>query len=59
MSSGSNIEKENTLLLFSTTEDSTSLFEVQDFDAEYLFSPRQKKKNPLKSVKIGINLKNR
>jgi hypothetical protein len=58
MSSGSNIEKENTLLPFSANEDRASLFEDQDFDTEYLFSPRQKKKNPLKSVKIGIDLKN-
>jgi hypothetical protein len=58
MSSGSHIEKENILLEFSTTEDPASLFEDQDFDREYLFSPRQKKKNPQKSFKKGIDLKN-
>jgi hypothetical protein len=51
MSSGSNIEKENILLEFSTTEGRASLFEDQDFDREYLFSPRQKKKNPQNSLK--------
>jgi hypothetical protein len=57
MSSGSNTEKENILLEFSATEDRANLFEDQDFDREYLFSPRQKKKNSQKSVKKGIDLK--
>ena len=56
MFSGSNIEKENKLLEFSTTEERASL--IEDFDRELLFSPRQKKKNPQKSVKKGIDLKN-
>ena len=56
MFSGSNIEKENKLLEFSTTEERASL--IKDFDRELLFSPRQKKKNPQKSVKKGIDLKN-
>jgi hypothetical protein len=56
MFSGSNIEKENILLEFSTTEERASLIEV--FDRELLFSPRQKKKIPQKSVKKGIDLKN-
>ncbi len=43
---------------FSTTEECASLIEDQDFDREYLFSPRQKKKNPKKSFKKGIDLKN-
>jgi hypothetical protein len=58
MSSGSNIEKENILLEFSTTDDRASLFEDQNLDREYLFSPRQKKKNPKKSFKKRIDLKN-
>jgi hypothetical protein len=58
MSSGSNIEKENILLEFSTTDDRASLFEDQDFDREYLFSPRKKKKNPQKRFKKEIDLKN-
>ena len=41
---------------FSTTEERASL--IKDFDRELLFSPRQKKKNPQKSVKKGIDLKN-
>jgi hypothetical protein len=56
MFSGSNIEKENKLLEFSTTEERASL--IEDFDRELLFSPRQKKKIPQKSVKKGIDLKN-
>jgi hypothetical protein len=58
MSSGSNIEKENILLEFSTTKDRASLFEDQDFDREYLFSLRQKNKNPKKCFKKRIDLKN-
>ena len=58
MFSGSNIEKENILLEFSTTDNRASLFEDKDFDREYLFSPKQKKKNPMKSAKKGIYLKN-
>jgi hypothetical protein len=53
-SSGSNIEKENILLEFSTTEDGASLFEDQDFDREYLFSPRQNK-NCLGSFQVLWN----
>jgi hypothetical protein len=34
------------------------LIEDKDFDREYLFSPRQKKKNFQKSVKKEIDLKN-
>ena len=58
MFSGSKIEKENILLEFSTTEERASLIEDQDSDREYLFSPRQKKKNPKKSFKKRIDLKN-
>jgi hypothetical protein len=56
MFSGSNIEKKNILLEFSTTEDRASL--IEDFDRELLFSPRQKKKNTKKRFKKGIDLKN-
>ena len=56
MFSGSNIEKENKLLEFSTTEERASL--IEDFDRELLFSPRQKKKNTKKRFKKGIDLKN-
>jgi len=49
MFSGSNIEKKNILLEFSTTEDRASL--IEDFDRELLFSPRQKKKNPKRVLK--------
>ncbi len=56
MFSGSNIEKENKLLEFSTTEERASL--INDFDRDLRFSPRQKKKNSQKSVKQGIDLKN-
>ncbi len=58
MFSGSNIEKENILLEFLTNKERASLIEDQDSDREYLFSSRQKKKNPQKSFKKGIDLKN-
>jgi hypothetical protein len=57
MFSGSNIEKENVLLEFSATREHASLIENEGFDRELLFSPKQKKKNPLKSVKKGKDLK--
>jgi hypothetical protein len=52
------LNKKNKLSEFSTTEERASLIEDQDFDREYLFAPRQKKKYPQKSFKKGIDLKN-